>query len=238
MRNPFRNDSKRPDFRRIPKDAIVFDDDTDSRSIVCPRCGRPDGLFYIGSFYEPGTRVNVYRCHNQFFGGEWCDQKAYSKVEYPDLVWTSDNGMWAIRLVDRGFEAYAEIMNEGQEVNCATLFSDGKIMWDSDNGPDYVFRKATSILVDLRNERGMTQDHDRFRVVTDVRDANGKQVEAGESEDFMYFEDARRLQEREWANIPDVYKPYSAVHVVYYHPSIEGMVSNIYNTYSGQRRGR
>ena len=61
MRNPFRNDSKKPDFRTIPPDAIVFEDDMDSRSIVCPRCGRPDGLFYVGSFYEPGTEVNVYR---------------------------------------------------------------------------------------------------------------------------------------------------------------------------------
>ena len=235
MRNPFRNDSKKPDFRTIPPDAIVFDDDMDSRSIVCPRCGRPGGLFYAGSFYEPGTVVNVYRCHNQFFGGEWCDQKAYSKVFRPEIVWASENGMWAISLTDRGFEAYADILCEGDFVNCATLFGDGKLMWDSDNGPDYVLRKAESILVGLRQDRGMSQDYERFRVVTDVRDANGKQVESGESEEFMYFEDARRLQEHEWEKIPDVYKPYSAVHIVNYHPSIHGMTSNLYNTYRGRR---
>lgn len=229
----FRSRSKRPSYRTVPEDAVIHEGEiTDSRGIVCPRCRQAGGIFYAGTIYEPGTAYHVYRCNNQSFGGRWCDQRIYARVPAPDVIWVSDNGLWSISREDSGDTVTLHIVSDEGGANTASMSHDGRIWWDHDNCPGYVADAVNRILGDIRSERGLTQDSEWYRVVADIKDANGRLVAVTESEDIMYFEDARRLQTEEWAHIPDVYKGNSAVRVVRYYRTARPdmpVTSSVYN---------
>ena len=147
---------RRPGYRKIPDDAFIISPEESEviRQIACPKCGRTDGLFYAGSIYEVGRATDVYRCCNET-RGKVCGQMIYNPYSRPDILWVSDNGMWAIQNegISHTGAVNLQVMEDGMYSNRYTMYADGTVLRDHAQTPGYVDDQVRRILDDMRTGR-------------------------------------------------------------------------------------
>ena len=153
------NLNPRPKHRQMPDPEYTYEGELEnSRQVVCPRCGKNDGLFPIQTIFYPGEVYHVYECFNYYRRTNanpsgLCGQRLYDHVYTPRILWVSPNGLWVISLLKQegNYLKFCISNVDSDQGTWRTLYSEYECPWAWNGGcdpPKYVRDALLGILRD------------------------------------------------------------------------------------------